>query len=258
MRGMKNKKLKAILSITGYFLLVIALCVSATIVFHNVYYESVYISGSSMAPTLQGSTMTPSGYGFDIEKEGSTVDFGIVDTHQSAIDHIKRFSIISTYYHTDYDSNGVLINGSNEKIKRVIVMPNETFKIENSKLYIKNEKGFESVPYTFNIDPAVENGYPGKDIGETTLGDDEYWVLGDHRDKSHDCGSSDMNRPIKKSYISGVLVAIEGKAKIKIKECQCPNCGTTYSKGVICGKCGSTLNQKFELVDREYHWPIYY
>ncbi len=255
---MKNKKLKAILSITGYFLLTIALCISASIVFHNVYYESVYISGSSMAPTLQGSTMTPSGYGFDVEKEGSIVDFGIVDTHQSAIDHVKRFSIISTYYHTDYNSNETLITGSNEKIKRVIAMPNETFKIENSKLYIKGNNGFEYVPYTFDIEPALDDGYTGKDIGETTLNDNEYWVLGDHRDKSHDCGSSDMKRPIKKNYISGVLVAIEGKAKIKIKECQCTNCGATYSKGVICGKCGATLNQKFELVEAEYHWPIYF
>ena len=255
---MKNKKFKAILSITGYFLLIIALCVSVSIVFHNTYYEFVYISGGSMSPTLTGSTMISSSYGIDIEEEGSVVDFGIVDNHQSAINNIKRFSIISTYYPGDYDSNGVLLSGSNEKIKRVIGMPGDTFKIENSRLYVKNGEKYEYIPYSFDIQPAVGENYLGKDIIETTLKKDEYWVLGDHRDKSHDCGSSDIYRPIKKEYICGVLIAIEGQAKLKLKECKCGKCGKTFTKGVICSDCGTTLTREFELVDKEYHWPKYF
>ena len=88
MRKMKNKKLKAILSITGYFLLVLAICFSGALVFHSVYYELIYVSGISMSPTLNGS---------EDEKSGTVVDFGIVDSHKSAINHIKRFSIVSTY-----------------------------------------------------------------------------------------------------------------------------------------------------------------
>lgn len=249
MRKMKNNKLKAILSITGYFLLVIALCVSASIVFHNVYYETVFVSGSSMQPNLNLSGG---------ENAGDLVDFGIVDRHSSAINNIKRFSIISTYYSDDYGLNGYLANPK-QKIKRVIAMPNETFKIENSQLFIKDENNnFNLVSYTFDIIPNVNERYTGKDIGETTLGEDEYWVLGDHRDKSRDCGSEQLKTPIKKSYIVGVLVAIEGQATLNIKNYVCPQCAKTYKKAGICQNCYVTLNASYELKNKQYHWPTYF
>ena len=257
MRGMKNKKLNNILSITGYFLLVLALCVSVSIVFHNTYYESVYVSGSSMYPTLKGSNMVTSSYGVDIEEEGSVVDFGIVDTHKAARNNVKRFSIVSTYYPDDYTAEGVLIGTPNQKIKRVIALPNETFKIVDSKLYIKENGDFNYIPYTFSLGEATNIN--AKDIEETTLGEDEYWVLGDNREKSHDCGSADLKRPIKKDYIIGVLIAIEGQAQLKLKECICSKCGykTTDSK-VLCPNCTNKLTRNFELKNKEYHWPKYF
>ena len=259
MRGMKNKKLKNILSITGYFLLVLALCVSVSIVFHNTYYESVYVSGSSMYPTLKGSNIVTSSYGVDIEQEGSVVDFGIVDTHKAARNNVKRFSIVSTYYPDDYSPDRVLISNPNQKIKRVIALPGETFKIEDSKLYVKENDTFNYIPYTFEISPKVEEGDRSKDIGETTLGEDEYWVLGDHRDKSHDCGSADLKRPIKKDYLIGVLVAIEGQAQLKLKNCVCGKCGySTVESKVLCPNCTTKLTRNFELKNKEYHWPKYF
>ena len=84
-KDMKNKKFKAILSVIGYFLLVIAVCVSAGFIFHAQYYDSIYVSGISMSPTLNGA---------ENEKAGSVVDFGIMDSHNSALKHIKRFSIV--------------------------------------------------------------------------------------------------------------------------------------------------------------------
>ena len=249
MRRMKNKKLKAILSITGYFLLVIALCVSASIVFHNLYYELVYVSGTSMAPALNGN---------DNEKDGTVVDFGIADYHKSAINNIKRFSIVSTYYYDDYASEGVLKPNPKIKIKRVVAMPGETFKIEDSKLYIKNKETaeFEYVPYTFTIEPKVENGYTGKDIAEKQLGDNEFWVLGDHRDKSRDCGT--LNQAIKKDYILGVLVAIEGQAQLKIKKYICNSCGKSTKSGSVCPNCYGELSPEYELVNKQYQWPKYF
>ena len=264
MRGMKNKKLKTALSITGYFLLVLALCVSASIVFHNVYYESVYVSGSSMAPTLTGSSIVTSSYGIDIEQEGSTVDFGIVDKHQSAKDNVKRFSIVSTYFPDDYSPDGKLIGKPNLKIKRIIALPGETFKIEESKLYIKNGEEFEYIPYTFDIDPKVEEAKTLKDIGEVTLGNDEYWALGDHRSNSRDCCSfykenSDVHASaLKKSYLSGVLVAIEGQATLKLASCVCDHCGKTYDDGIICFNCSNKLTRNFELKNKKYHLPKYF
>ena len=264
MRGMKNKKLKAILSITGYFLLVIALCVSASIVFHNTYYESVYVSGSSMYPTLKGSNTVTSSYGIDIEEDGSTTDFGIVDSHKSAINNIKRFSIVSTYFPTDYNENGELISKPNQKIKRVVALPGETFKIENSKLYVKHNEEFEYIPYTFTIEPSVDTLDTTKDIGEVTLANDEYWLLGDHRSNSRDCSSllketGDFHKAtIKKSNLIGVLVAIEGQATLKLVSCYCDKCQKKFDKGVICPNCSNKLTRNFELKNKQYHWPKYF
>ena len=264
MRGMKNKKLKNALSITGYFLLVLALCVSASIVFHNTYYDSVYVSGGSMSPTLTGSSMVPSSYGIDIEEDGSIVDFGIVDSHKAAINNVKRFSIVSTYFPDDYSDSGELIKDSTQKIKRVIALPGETFKIEASKLYVKHGEEFEYIPYTFTIDPAVEDHSSFKDINEVTLREDEYWLLGDHRSNSRDCNSfyrdsGDFHKAtIKKSYLIGVLVAIEGQATLKLVSCKCDKCGKTFDKGIICPNCTYKLTRNFELTNKKYHSPKYF
>ena len=265
MRGMKNKKLKNALSITGYFLLVIAICVSASIVFHNTYYESVYISGGSMSPTLSGCNILMSTYGVEYEEDGSTADYGIVDTHDAAKKGIKRFSIVSTYFPDDFYENGTLNSSSNLKIKRVVALPNETFKIEKSKLYIKQGEEFTYVPYTFDTTPKVEEEFDGKDIAETTLGEDEYWVLGDHRNNSRDSGrlykdTGDVHKSaIKKNYISGVLVAIEGQGTLKLVSNKCERCNKEFDKDhVICPNCTTKLTRKFDLINKKTHWPKYF
>ena len=238
---MKNKKLKAILSLTGYLLMLVALCVAGVFIFHSSYYDLVYVSGSSMYPTLNGS---------DDEKNGTVVDFGIVDAHSSAINHIKRFDIVSTYYPEDY-IDGVLNVTAKKKIKRVIGMPGDTFTIKDGLLSVKDGNEYVSVPYKFKV---VETDV--KDINDKTLGEDEYWVLGDNRVNSKDCGY--FNEPVKKSQIVGVLVAIEGKAQLKVKNYICPSCGKTCKSKGNCTKDGYTLNPQYDLVNRQYSWPKYF
>lgn len=247
---MKNKKLKSVLSITGYFLLVTAICFSASLIFHNFYYEQIYVSGNSMSPTLNGA---------EDEQAGSVVDFGIMDTHKSALKNIKRFSIVSTYYpdEIDYDLiTGKLKPGAKQKIKRVIALPGEAFKIEKGKLYVFKEGGFEYIPYTFKTNPAVEKEFDGKDIPWLRLADDEYWVLGDNRENSRDCGV--INKPITKDNLFGVLVAVEGKAKLKVHNYICYNCGIKYKKSGECSKCGAELQAEYDLVNKQYHLPKYF
>ena len=245
---MKNKKLKVALSLTGYLLLIIALCFAGVMIFHSSYYDLIYVSGGSMYPTLNGS---------DDEASGTVVDFGIVDSHKSAINHIERFDIVSTYFPSDYDASGNLLASATKKIKRVIGMPNDTFTIKDGLLSVKKGEEFVSVPYNFKV---VETDQ--KDIESKTLGEDEYWLLGDNRVNSNDCAI--FNKPVTKKQIIGVLVAIEGKAKLKLKNYRCDKCGQTSKTGGKCSRynggatCNGNLIAQYDLANKQYFWPKYY
>ena len=250
---MKSKKLKAILSISGYFLLVLALCFVGALVFHSYYYELVYVSGTSMAPTLNGAAD---------ERAGSVVDFGIVDRHKSALSHLERFDIVSTYYpynakyKDDYTPDGVLKASAKMKIKRVIAKPGDTFKIQDGLLYVKEGEEFVNKKYPFKMNLSDAHLHD-KDITEPiTLAENEYWVLGDNRDSSNDCGS--MGVAIKKENIVGVLVAIEGKAQLSVKNYACQECGKTYTSSGSCRNCGGFLEPQYKLINKQYQWPKYY
>ncbi len=66
-------------------------------------------------------------------------------------------------------------------IKRIIGLPNETVKIEGSKIFIKNEENPNGIELKENY---VEN--LGQNNTEITLKDDEYFVMGDNRPASSD------------------------------------------------------------------------
>lgn len=90
---------------------------------------------------------------------------------------IKRFSI-------------VVINTSEDHlIKRVVGLPGEKIEMINNKLFV-------------NDDEVADTYGSGKtnDFGPITLGDDEYYVLGDNRENSTD---SRILGPIEGKYIQG-------------------------------------------------------
>ena len=250
---MKNKKLKAILSVTGYFLLVLALCFVGGLVFHSYYYELVYVSGTSMSPTLNGQ---------DAEKAGSVVDFGIVDRHQTAINHIDRYDIVSTYYpyninyKDDYTADGTLKASAKMKIKRIVALPGETFQIKDGLLSVKEGDEFVNKPYPFKIKLSDAHLHDKDTAEPITLKENEYWVLGDNRDSSND--SSAMKQAIYKENIVGVLVAIEGKAQLKLKNYICLTCGKTTKTNGACQKCGGLLGPQYSLINKQYQWPKYF
>ena len=250
---MKNKKLKAILSISGYFLLILALCFVGGLVFHSYYYELVYVSGISMAPTLNGAAD---------ERAGSVVDFGIVDRHNSALSHLDRFDIVSTYYPynakypDDYTEDGVLKVSAKMKIKRIVAKPGDTFKIQDGLLYLKEGEEFVNKKYPFKINLSEAHIHDKDTASPITLADNEYWVLGDNRDSSNDCAS--MGIAIKKENIVGVLVAIEGKAQLSVKNYVCQECGKTYTSFGTCQKCGGALEPQYKLINKQYQWPKYF
>lgn len=87
-------------------------------------------------------------------------------------------------------------------IKRVIGMPGETVQIMDGKVYINGE---ELETETYGIAPTDEPGIAYEPI---TLGEDEYFVLGDNRPVSRDSRYPEVG-PISRD-------AIEGRAWVRL------------------------------------------
>lgn len=253
---MKKKKFVAIIWPVIYSVLIIAICISAMMVFHSYYFTAIYVSGTSMSPTLQGAS-------------GQPVDYGIIDTHDYAIDNVikerKRFKIITTHYpfangsSVDYEGGyvhgkeNVISKDASYKIKRVYAFPGECFKFdyhyEDGKpiidFYVKNNP-FTSwdlispvqIPFSRLYDKVNLNSY--KYEHNEPLGSDEIWVMGDNYNVSYDCFK--VKQPIYRDNIVGVLVAIEGRCTIKRNDSS--DDGTHVS--AVC-----TDRQK-------YAWPHFY
>lgn len=246
-----KKVFKSIIWPVIYMVLIVAVCVSAAMVFHSYYYTAIYVSGSSMAPTLQGDT-------------SGMVDYGIIDTHDSAINHLKRFQIITTYYpfstskdyiggYTPGGENKIDENNASYKIKRVYAFPGECFKLvpvfeedgsfKTVDFYVKTGEfaQWPEEPLKIKFDRKMQNTNGRRSYTrETPLGENEYWVMGDNYDVSFDCYNA--NSPIYKDNIVGVLVAIEGRCKISMKS-------TSDDDGThVSATC----------TNRQRHWPKYF
>ena len=91
---MKNEVKKKRLSALGwtciYLVLVIVFLCSGGLIFHSTYYRSIFVSGTSMSPTLLGNP--------------DRANFGIIDTTDWAKKRIKRFDIVTTYFPWSVDS----------------------------------------------------------------------------------------------------------------------------------------------------------
>ena len=235
-----KKKLRLVIWPIIYLVLIINVCISFALVFRSYYFRSIFVSGSSMEPTLHGQV-------------GQRVDYGIIDDHDSAISRIKRFQIITTYYpfsgSSDYigeyvpgGNNVINENEASYKIKRVYALPGESirFTVDNEMLVEAQKKkaagdawgaqaqdfasralkveirkvGSEEfveqkLKFKRRIDIAKIPDYDGY---QYDLEKDQYWVMGDNYSASSDCYSK--REPIYKDNIVGVLVAIEGTCVI--------------------------------------------
>ena len=239
--------------------LITCVCISAAMVFHSYYYTAIYVSGSSMEPTLSGST-------------NDMVDYGIIDTHNYAIDHVihnkERFKIITCHYPFtnggtgDYEGGyvhggtNVVSTNASYKIKRIYAFPGESFKFteirdEHNSLTGINfyvQTGFatswESVtPEIINFERKFDNVRTTYTYEHNTpLGEDEFWVMGDNYNVSFD--SYYKKLPIYRDNIVGILIAIEGRCKIQTK--------TTYSEDDGTHISATCTNRQ------RYIWPRYF
>lgn len=230
---MKKSIISKILWPIIYMTLIVGACISTTaIVLRNNYYENVFVDGDSMLPTLKGKVY---------EEDGA--DFGVTDNRTITKKKLKRFDIVTTYYPfstEDYDyatsykkGESKLKNTAYYKIKRLIALPGETFKIEFNELYVKQDNNWEHIEFTFQR--KFEDGeFPNyRDVKETTLKDDEYWVMGDNWtvNGSKDCANQSgdkYNGPIYFENLIGKLIHIDG------------TCTLVYENGQL--KC---TNKKF-------------
>lgn len=93
----------------------------------------------------------------------------------------------------------VFLPNGNEKshyyVKRVIAVPGDTVLIRNGAVYV-NGKLFQEEAEVASIEEA------GLAAEEITLGDDEYFVLGDNRNNSEDSRYANIGN-VKKEYMIG-------------------------------------------------------
>lgn len=131
--------------------IVIVICLA--IVLTNYTCSKTKIYGNSMNSTLEN---------------GDTV---LINHLRFAVTSPSRYDIIA------FESSGV--SSSKTYIKRVIGLPGETVQIKDGKVYINGS------PLTNDI--SDENIITaGLAADAVTLGDDEYFVLGDNRNNSED------------------------------------------------------------------------
>ena len=93
----------------------------------------------------------------------------------------------------------VFLPNGNEKshyyVKRVIGVPGDTVQIKNGRIYVNGTEFTEKVDVA-----AIEDA--GLAADAVTLGDDEYFVLGDNRNNSEDSRYANIGN-IKREYIIG-------------------------------------------------------
>lgn len=149
-----------ILGFVGTFLIcsVVIILVTSLVIKPNV------VSGRSMYPTLQ------------------TDDRGFSNVMALAVEGIDRGDIVTANMYNEDDGKTYAV------VKRVIGMPGETIECKDEIIYIDGKPLDESqwLDAEFATTWYNENGYFNYDFGPVTLGDDEYFLMGDNRPISRD------------------------------------------------------------------------
>lgn len=155
----------------GMFLLVVIII---TFVLHQFVVERVEVHNYSMEPTL---------------KSGNII---LMDKITYQKKNPKRMDIIIFENEASKD----------DLIKRVIGLPGETIRIVHGKIYIDGEY-LEDIE---GLDLPYEAGLAENDF---VLGDDEYFVLGDNREKSIDSRYAEIGAINRDEIIGKLFIRIK-------------------------------------------------
>lgn len=136
----------------------------------NYVIQRTIVDGTSMADTLMNG------------------DHLYVEKLSYRFDALDRFDIIVFYPYGREDEEDYYV-------KRIIGMPGETIQIIGTDIYINGEILEEN----YGTEPIDD---PGRAAEPITLGDDEYFVMGDNRNISKDSRTDDVGN-VKKENIGG-------------------------------------------------------
>ena len=179
---MGKEKSRGIVGEILSFLLYVAVVVGITFLIIHYVGQRTYVSGSSMENTL------------------SDGDNLIVDKITYRFSDPKRYDIIVFPY--QYEDNTYFI-------KRIIGLPGETVQIVDGTIYINGEVLDES----YGREVMKNSGMAADPI---TLGEDEYFVLGDNRNDSTDSRDPSVGKIPRDRIIGRAWVRIWPLSKIGI------------------------------------------
>lgn len=249
----RKKKKKGFFHVFFQFILVgvfaIVLSAFGQLTYDFTRYKRFYVNGESMYPTLNkdikikenGKDVSDYGKtylvgGFSSKNHSYLCDYGLMDSSSTFMNDIKRFSIVVSYFDSDYE-NGKIKDDAELKIKRVIGMPGESLYFdEDGLLYIKGKEdaSYKEVKQTFFdisswndeskefLKDALAQTNDGSKYANgienaIALNQDEYFLVGDNRIE----GCSNDSRfvgPIKSNCFVGRVVTIIGKCWFSIDE----------------------------------------
>ncbi|MCD8363954.1 MAG: signal peptidase I [Lachnospiraceae bacterium] len=178
----KEKEKRSIFREFLSFVLYVAAVVLATFLIIHFVGQRTYVSGSSMENTL------------------SDGDNLIVDKLTYRFSDPQRFDIIVFPYR--YEENTYFI-------KRIIGLPGETVQIVDGTIYIDGEELIES----YGREVIRNSGLASDPI---TLGEDEYFVLGDNRNDSTDSRDPSVGLISREEIIGRAFIRIWPLSKFGI------------------------------------------
>lgn len=150
----------------------IVLVLLVIFIINKFFFSLVRVNGESMQPALT-------------DKDIIIVDKTIKE------EEFERFDIVAFKY--VYDNNDIYL-------KRIIGMPNETIEIIDNIIYIDGEKLNEFYGAFSNPSDSPDLMEYFEDYPKTTLGNNEYFVIGDNRYVSDDSRSFG---PVERELIVG-------------------------------------------------------
>lgn len=141
---------------------IVLICFVCVFICVNFLFKPVRVEGESMHPTLQNEE-----YGFSNVFSALMNDFG-------------RFDVVVV--------NAEKTNHDNW-VKRIIGLPGETIEYKDDQLYIDGKKvkePFLNKNYVNAQKKALNSNRFTENFGPIVLGEDEYFLMGDNRNVSHD------------------------------------------------------------------------